>query len=191
MFQCKQSPKINLTTRVSCRRLKLFLDNFCKKGSPICEHPTEVRTVNITRCCNALKFSVQVLWSYLKKYLVRCNVSSLSVSVGLHHPSQLQHRRPFKHFSNQIQTDFFSTTVSTGFDFRAAKEDNIRCCEARGKGKEEKEKEEVIKLNLIIIIHSFELGLSPNWPVLNVQGESKRQERNQRKVWQGRTRHWI
>ena len=34
---------------------------------------------------------------------------------------------------------------SSGFDFEAAKEDNIRlrCCEARRKGKEEKEKEEV------------------------------------------------
>ena len=28
--------------RVSCQRLKLFLDNFCKKGSPLCEHPSEV-----------------------------------------------------------------------------------------------------------------------------------------------------
>merc|ERR1711936_164298 len=39
--------------RVSCRRLKLFLDNFCKTGSPLCEHPTEVQRLFTLGLCGA------------------------------------------------------------------------------------------------------------------------------------------
>ena len=111
LFVAKKKVKVwpawsDLTTRVSCRRLKLFLDNFCKTGSPLCEHPTEVllptspewivlpQLYFICSSADSLIFDI-----YVQLYtctLYRCSAFSLSVFAALHHLNQLHHHRLVK-----------------------------------------------------------------------------------------------
>ena len=114
MFQCKQTTKINLYQGelskievVPGQLLQERLPNlWTSHGGLTCQYAAICFEVTYPSSCfeaisnypSSLKLSEKIIWS-------RCNVSSLSVSVGLHHQSRLQHRRPFKHFSNQIQTE--------------------------------------------------------------------------------------